>query len=462
MQLLSGGATSAADSPQFPGWPVSRRRVLKWVIGGSASVVCSNQPLHALTPAATPAAAPRVAKAKSIIQVWMWGGPCHLDTFDPKPEAGADYCGAFTTPLATKVAGIRINELLPMIAAQADKFAVLRGMTHDNNAHETASYMMQTGHPAGGRMVFPGVGAVVSLFKGYAAGYQGKIPPYIVLTEPQGRFSESGFLGSRYKPFATGGNPAKTPFAVEGIVAEGITPDRQRSRRELLHRLDSLALAAPDHPTVAAMRRCETEAYDLILGDGAKVFDLSQETPELRDQYGRSTFGQACLMARRLVEIGVPYITINYKGWDTHKQHFQIMRRQLPEMDKGVGTLLADLATRGMLDSTIVWWGGEFGRSPKVMMESPWNGGRNHFGKAFCHMVAGGGFQGGQVVGATNARGEEVTDRPIYPWDLVGSIYELMGIDTEATLPHPLGLAARVTPAKDDKLPTGGRLREIM
>ena len=458
MQLLNGGDASSAAASS--GLPVSRRRVLKWVIGGSASVVCSNHPLHAA--AQTAGAAPRAGKAKSVIQIWMWGGPCHLDTFDPKPEAGADYAGAFLKPLETNVSGMRINELLPVLATHADKFSILRGMTHGINAHETASYVMQTGHPAGGRIVFPSVGAVVSLFKGYAAGYKGKIPPYIVLTEPQGRFSESGFLGSRYKPFATGGNPAKTPFAVEGIVAEGFTEERQRGRRELLHKLDTLGNATPDHPTVAGIRRCETEAYDLILGDGAKIFDLNLEKPELRDQYGRSTFGQACLMARRLVEIGVPYITINYKGWDTHKQHFQIMRRQLPEMDKGVGTLLADLATHGLLDSTIVWWGGEFGRTPKVLNESPWNGGRNHYGKAFCHMVAGGGFKGGQVVGATDARGEEVKERPIYPWDLVGSIYELMGIDTAATLPHPLGLPARVTPGKEEKLESGGRLREIM
>ena len=447
MQLLNSGSTGSF---------VSRRRVLKWVIGGSASVVCSNQPLHGLAAAANESAKPRAGKAKSVIQIWMWGGPCHLDTFDPKPEAGADYAGAFLKPLETNVSGMRINELLPVLATQGDKLAILRGMTHASNGHETASYMMQTGHPAGERVVYPSVGAVVSLFKGTAGGYAGKIPPYIVLTEPQGRFSESGFLGS------TGGNPAKTPFAVEGIVAEGITPEHQRTRRDLLRRLDTLGNVDPTDPAVVASRHCEDEAYDLILGDGAKIFDLNQEKSELRNQYGLSTFGQACLMARRLVEAGVPYITINYKGWDTHKQHFQIMRRQLPEMDKGVGTLISDLAARGLLDSTIVWWGGEFGRTPKVQNESPWNGGRNHYGKAFCHMVAGGGFRGGQVVGATDARGEEVVDRPIYPWDLVGSIYQQMGIDTEAALPHPLGLETRVMPVIDDKMKSGGRLREIM
>ena len=443
------------------GLPISRRLALQYVFGGGVSVLFSNSPLFgaAAPPATTTTPA---ARAKSVIQIWLWGGPCHLDTFDPKPDAGADYCGAFTKPLDTKVAGMRINELLPVLASQADKLAILRGMTHGLNGHETASYVVQTGHPEGGRIVYPSVGAVVSLFKGRASGYKNEIPPYIVLTEPQGRFSEAGFLGTRYKPFATGGNPAKTPFAVEGIVAEGFTDERQRARRELLHHMDTLGNAVPKHPAVAAMRHAEEEAYDLMLGDGAKTFDLNQEKADLRDKYGRSTFGQACLMARRLVEIGVPYITINYKGWDTHKQHFQIMRRQLPEMDKGVGSLIEDLAARSLLDSTIVWWGGEFGRTPKVQNESPWNGGRNHHGKAFCHMLAGGGFSGGHVVGATDARGEEVAERPIYPWDLVGSIYQLMGIDTEATLPHPLGLTARVIPGKDEKLQSGGKLLEIM
>jgi uncharacterized protein (DUF1501 family) len=167
-------------------------------------------------------------------------------------------------------------------------------------------------------------------------------------------------------------------------------------------------------------------------------------------------------MARRLVEHGVPYVTINYKGWDTHKQHFQIMRRKLPELDKGMATLLQDLAARSLLDSTIVWCSGEFGRTPRIQWESPWNGGRGHYGKAFSALVAGGGFKGGQVVGATDARGEEVTDRPVYPGDLIGSFYELLGIDHDAKLPHPEGLPVRVTPSADEGLKLAGRLTEIM
>jgi uncharacterized protein (DUF1501 family) len=167
-------------------------------------------------------------------------------------------------------------------------------------------------------------------------------------------------------------------------------------------------------------------------------------------------------VARRLVERGVPYITINYKGWDTHKQHFQAMNRKLPEMDKGLATLLQDLSDHGLLDSTIVWWSGEFGRTPKILWEAPWNGGRNHFGKVFSAVVAGGGFKGGQVIGASDARGEAVKERPVYPCDLLGSMYELLGIDPNATLPHPQGLVARLTPSAQDEVSSGGRLKEIM
>lgn len=402
------------------------------------------------------------AKAKSVIQIWMWGGPAHLDTFDPKPEAGNDYCGSLSKPIETNIKGIRIGELMPLLAKQADKYSIIRSMTHGVRAHETASYMVQTGRKSGDGQVYPSVGAVVSLFKGYDAGYEGLIPPYIVLTTPQGRFSEAGFLGSRYKPFATGGDPARTPFAVEGVVAQGITRQRQKDRRQLLGGLDTLGRAMGGGGQLAAWRNSQKQAYDLILGDAGKVFDLSEEKDEVRDKYGRNTFGQSCLAARRLVERGVPYVTINYRGWDTHKQHFQAMRRKLPELDAGMSTLLEDLSDRGLLDSTIVWWGGEFGRTPKVQWEAPWNGGRGHYGKVFSAVVAGGGFKGGQVVGASDAKGEEVKERPVYPVDLIGSMYELLGIDRGAKLPHPQGLVVHATPKPGDDVKSGGILKEIM
>jgi len=403
-------------------------------------------------------AAPSGPKAKSVIQIWMWGGPSHLDTFDPKPDAGYDYCGPFDKPIATNVDGIQIGEMLPRLAQQADKYAIIRSMTHGNNSHETASYIVQTGRKPD-RLVYPCVGAVVSLFNGYDHGYKGLVPPYIVLTQPQGRFSEAGFLGPRYKPFATGGDPNQTIFAVEGVVARGISDERQRNRRELLHTLDSLGKAMPENPHFQRLDRCEENAYDLMFGDARKLFDLAEEKDELRERYGRNTFGQSCLMARRLVEHGVPYVTINYKGWDTHKQHFETMRKKLPEMDSGMATLLQDLTDRGLLDSTIIWWSGEFGRGPKVQWEPPWNGGRSHYGKCFSAVVAGGGFKGGRVVGASNEKGTEVAERPVYPEDLIGSMYELLGIDPDGLMPNPRGLQVKVMPSSEEG---GGRLKEIM
>jgi hypothetical protein len=433
---------------------LTRREAIQLGLFGATGLYVANR--FAARPLAAPGA------AKSVIQIWMWGGPAHLDTFDPKPEAGYDYYGALGKPIATNVDGMVICELMPLLAKQADKYSLIRSMTHGINAHETASYAVQTGRRPGDHIVFPSVGAVVSLFKGYNAGYQGLIPPYIVLTEPQGRFSEAGFLGPKFTPFATGGDPAQARFVVEGVVAQNITDDRQRDRRELLRQLTTMGNVANAGASLDAFTKSSEQAYDLILGDAGKVFDLSQEPDTMRDRYGRNTFGQSCLVARRLVERGVPYVTINYQGWDTHKQNFQTMRQKLPQMDQGMASLFQDLSERGLLDSTIVWWGGEFGRTPRVQWEAPWNGGRGHWGQAFCALLAGGGFKGGHVIGSTDARGEEVKTRPVSPADLIGSVYERLGIDAAAKLPHPEGLDVRVMPDTSEGLSAGGRLKEIM
>lgn len=437
---------------------LSRREAMRRGLHGAAAwLATGGMPLSALA-----APQPPKGKARSVIQIWLGGGPSHVDTFDPKPEAGYNYCGPLNKPIRTNVDGITIGELLPLLAKQADKYSIIRSMTHGNNGHETAAYMVQTGRRAGERLVFPCIGAVVSLFKGYDAGYRKLIPPYVVLTELQGRFSEAGFLPARYKPFATGGDPGQSRFVVEGIVAQGVTDAQQRERRQLLQKLDTFGHVLKNDAAIKALAKSQEQAYELILGDGAKLFDLSQEKNDLRERYGRNTFGQSCLMARRLVEYGVPYVTIHYKGWDTHKQHFQTMRRKLPEMDRGMATLLEDLADRKLLETTIVWCCGEFGRTPKVLWEEPWNGGRGHYGQVFSAVVAGGGFKGGHVVGASDAKGEQVKERPVYPADLIGSMYELLGIDTGAKLPHPEGLPVYVTPRGEDGVKMAGRLTEIM
>jgi hypothetical protein len=408
-----------------------------------------------------PAAEPAKVKAKSVIQVFLWGGMSHNDTWDPKPESGADYMGEFAKAIPTNADGVQIGMLFPELAKQADKFSLIRGMTHRNNGHETAAYLMQTGHTPGERLAYPSIGAVFSLFK--SPQYKGLIPPYVVLTRPQGRFSEEGFLGPRFKPFATGGDPSGQRFEVEGIVARGITDDRQKARRELLDKMNTMGHAMDGSPHLAPAEEAKKDAYELILGAGKEVFDLSKEKTELRDRYGKHTFGQECLVARRLVETGVPYVVINYPGgWDTHSNHFATMRRQCPQLDQGLATLLADLKDRGLLDTTLVWCSGEFGRGPKIDWQPPWNGGRNHYGNVFTVLVAGGGFQGGHVVGQSDAKAEEVKDRPVYPVDLLGSIYQLAGIDPNARLPHPMGFDARVLPPPGDKVKSAGLLTEIM
>ncbi len=387
-------------------------------------------------------AASPTARAKAVIQIWMWGGPSHMDIFDPKPEAGYDYCGPLKTPIETNVSGIRIGELLPLLAKQADKYSIIRSMTHGNNGHETASYIVQTGRQPGGRPVYPCVGAVVSLTKGYDAGYKGLIPPYVVLTEPQGRFDEAGFFGPRYKPFATGGNPAQTPFAVEGVVLPGVTDQRQKTRRELLHHLDTLAQALPDDPQVTANTQAENMAYDMILGDGAKVFDLSQEKPGAARplwQHANSasrassrggSSNAAFRMSPSITPAGTRTRKISRPCAGSCRKWTKALRRCCRIWQTAACSTApssggaANLAARR-----------------KSMWEAPWNGGRDHWGKVFSAVLAGGGFKGGQVVGASDAKGEEVKDRPVYPVDLIGSIYAQLGIEPTTKLPNPEGPA---------------------
>jgi uncharacterized protein (DUF1501 family) len=448
---------------------LNRRQLLQCGILGSAGLLLASQWLAAETEPRQASASPpqKPGKAKAVIQIWLGGGPTHLDTFDPKPDAGADYTGPLRGTCPTNVPGIHIGELLPELAKLADKYTLIRSFTHGDNGHETASYLTQTGRNPG-KTVYPAAGAVVTAFKGYDkteqpnSAKENLVPPYVVLTQPQGRFSEAGLMGMKYKPFATGGDPNAARFAVEGIVAPDLSESQQRERRALLARMNTLGNTLPQDAELVIATKSREHAYDLMLGDAGQVFNLNTEDDQLRQRYGRTKFGQSCLAARRLIEQGTKFVTINDGGWDTHKDHFAAMRRKLPDLDRGLATLLADLADRGLLDSTIVWCIGEFGRTPKVASESPWNGGRHHFGAVFSSLVAGGGFQGGRVLGASDARGETVKDRPVYPGDLIGTLYELVGIDPEASLPNPRGDFIRATPGNDEGMPSGGRLTEII
>ncbi|OGV55260.1 MAG: hypothetical protein A2017_09540 [Lentisphaerae bacterium GWF2_44_16] len=452
------------EKNSIPGFALTRREALKLGLWGMAGFFVSDfLSFSIFADALKPVFSG--GKAKSVIQIWLAGGPSHLDTFDPKPGAGYNYCGPYNKPIETNVDGIQICQMLPLLAKQADKYSIIRGMTHGNNGHETAAYMMQTGRKTGGNLVYPGIGALVSYFKGYDGGYKGMLPPYITVTSPLGRFSEAGFIGSRYKSFSTGSDPNRPLFAVEGIISEKIKNDRLASRKALLGKIDTFGSLMASDPAVAELDNFQEQAYSVITGDVGKAFQFTEEKNELRDEYGRNKFGQSCLLARRLVERGVPFVTINDGGWDHHKQIFPELNKRLPVLDKGVATLLRELAERGLLDSTVVYVCGEFGRTPKILWEAPWNGGRGHYGKAFSVLIAGGGFKGGRLLGKTDERGETVTERPVYPWDLNTGILGLLGVSPDAKLPHPQGKDVFASALASGEIPEkerGGILNEIM
>ncbi len=398
---------------------------------------------------------PRRKGARSVIEIWAWGGPSHLDTFDPKPGAGKAYNGGYGA-IPTNVTGIEISEFLPNLAQQMDKFSIIRSMSHGNNGHETAAYLMQTGRLPGGGITYPAIGAVIAMFK--EKEYQGRLPAYIALTGNKGRFSENGLLSDRYRPLATGGNPNAPRFQVDGFTAPGnVTAAEVERRMALAAGLDVFGRSLAGLPELEAFDRAGREAGEIMQGSDAKAFDLNLESKEMRERYGRNVFGQSCLAARRLVEAGVPYITINSSGWDSHKKHFETMKQRTADMDKGFAALLEDLAEKGLLDSTIVWWSGEFGRTPKVDYGEPWNGGRGHHGHCFSAVVAGGGFAGGRVLGESDARGEYPVSRPVSPTDFLWSIYELAGVEPGGKLPNPRGLDLTILPPEAGKT----RIKEL-
>lgn len=391
--------------------------------------------------------------AKSVIELWLWGGPSQLETFDPKPGAPADYNNGLKA-IPTNVPGLAIHEWWPNLAACGHLYSVIRSMTHPHFGHETATYLMQTGRNPGGGDVFPAIGTVTAMMKMRDKTYQGDLPPAVILTTAKGRFSEVGFLGDRYAPLVTGGNPNAARFVVDGIVPPGgLSPAEMARRFDLLKMVDVFGDAARFGDFLSAGE----QARRVIEGSAAKTFDLTQEPPEMRDRYGRTQIGQSLLAARRLVEYGVPYITVNMSGWDSHKRHFETMKNRTAETDRALAALLTDLADRKLLDTTVVWVSGEFGRTTKIDRDPPWNGGRNHYPTCFSALVAGGGFRGGCVVGKSDETASHVVARPVTPVDFLGSIYERCGIDPDGEMPNDVGKKLTILPPQSEH----GRLKEI-
>lgn len=399
-------------------------------------------------------------QAKSVILVYLDGGPSQTDTFDPKPDAGRDIYGNFKEVSVTNVPGIIIGSKLPLLAQMADKYSLIRSMTHGVNGHETGHYAMITGDLSGGDVVYPSYGAVVSYFK--KDSYKGILPPYISITAANNRFNEGGFLGNRFKSFDTGGAPEKTTFEVEGIVNPFISAEKFNQRLQLLNAFENINPYFKTSAYKQAIDSMRQHNISFIFGEAGASFDLSKESKEVRERYGMHRTGQACLTARRLVEAGVPFINVRSTGWDTHKKGFQRLSDMLPELDQALSALIADLDERGLLESTIILCGGEFGRTPRVQWEAPWNGGRAHFGKAFSYLVAGGGFIPGKVIGKTDKTGEEIVERKVYPADLIGTVYLLMGIDPNSTLPHITAGSMPVLPSLGKEGQSNGLLYELI
>ncbi len=392
-------------------------------------------------------------KAKSVILVYLDGGPAQTDTFDPKPNMGRDYHGSYKGVCKTNVEGIEIGEKLPLLAQMADKYSLIRSLTHGSHAHETGHYAMITGDTSGGAVVYPSFGAVISYMK--RDTYKGVLPCYISVTSANSRFNEGGFLGNTYKSFDTGGKPEVAQYEVEGIVNQFVSRERMEQRMAMLGEFERQPMNKQE---IDSLRDINME---FIWGNTREVFNLHNEPDSVRQRYGKSRLGQSCLVARRLVEAGVPFVNVRMTGWDTHKKHFQKMNTMLPQLDKALSALIADLDERGLLESTIVLCGGEFGRTPKILWEAPWNGGRAHFGTVFSYLVAGGGFHGGKVVGKSDKTGEKVAERPVRPCDLIGTVYMLLGIDPYGTLPHASEGNLPILPSLLDTTKEGGLLYEI-
>jgi hypothetical protein len=373
------------------------------------------------------------ARAKSCILLWLDGGPSHLETFDPKPAAPSEVRGPFGT-ISTNVPGVKICELMPRTAQVVDRLSIIRSMTSPLGEHGLANHYLLTGYQPSPALEYPSYGAVVAHERGRPA----TLPPYVSVPDFRS-IAGAGFLGRSYQPFATGGDPAKADFRVRDLdFYPGVTDERMERRRAFLAQLEWFQQAAAGLPPTDPQFE---QAYRLVTSPEAKrAFDLSQEPAAVRAEYGPRTFGQSCLLARRLVERGVPFVTVQFTGWDTHdnlvlrlKEGYtgaQVGVGLIPTFDQAFAALIRDLADRGLLEDTLVVAMGEFGRTPKLNTQ----GGRDHWPRVFSVVLAGGSVPGGQVIGSSDRTGEGVADRPVTPSDLARTIYTLLGVDPDREL----------------------------
>lgn len=374
------------------------------------------------------------ARAKSVILVFLGGGLSHHDSFDMKPDAVEQIRGKYKS-IATNVTGLHVCELLPKTAHVMNKVTLVRSGTHENDHHETATNWVLSGRfgtPFGDH---PAIGAVVA----HETGFDGVVPPYVAVPRNPSftwELGKSVWLGGRCESFKAG-NPNDANYRVRDLAApQSATPEVLERRKSLLAAVDQLADRVKRNDQLETYDEFSRKAAEMVLSPQAQAaFAIDREEPQMRDQYGRNEFGQSALLARRLVENGVRFVTINYGGWDHHGEIFKGLDSKLPEFDQGYSALINDLDQRGLLDDTLVLALGEFGRTPKVNDKA----GRDHWGRAGSMLWAGAGVGRGQVIGATDKNGAFVTDRPIGPADVAWTVYASLGIDPAKELLTPEG-----------------------
>ena len=396
-------------------------------------------------------------KAKACILIWLDGGPSHLETFDPKPDAPAEVRGPMST-IATKLPGIRLSESLPRTAQMLDRLAIIRSMTSPLGEHNFGTHYLMTGYKPTPVLDYPTFGAVVSHVRRPA----GVLPPYIAVPSFRvggSKMSGEGYLPTSNRPFSIGGDPSKPEFQVRDLdFFRGLDLTRLDRRRRFVEALDGFSRSKDRSPAPVTDPDLQ-RAYDLIASEEAKrAFELSAEPQQVRQRYGGKSIGQCCLLARRLVERGVPFVTVNDRGWDTHENLYTRLKEGytgavkpvglVPSLDQALSSLVDDLDQRGMLEETLVVVMGEFGRTPKLNTR----GGRDHWPRVFSVLLAGGGIRGGQVIGQSDAVGEGPSDRPVTPSDLAATIYTLLGIDPKLELHTADGRPVRVAPFEAEPL----------
>jgi hypothetical protein len=436
---------------------VSRRHFLR--VGALSGLGLSLPGLLASRQAA--AAQGKRTKDVNCILIWTLGGTSHHDTFDPKPDAPASVRGEFGT-VATAVPGVRFAEVAPRMAREAKRFGLLRSLNPKNGSHGAADYIMMSGHPFSTTMVYPTFGSIVSQHQGFKT----RMPPFVQLGQWVERVfggGTAGYLGIVHNPFEITADPNVDKFSARDITPPaGVDGDRLARRRGMLGVVDALqqqgearllqeaGLQGPQPTAFASLDKHYQAALNLITApETRRAFEIGREDPRLRDRYGRTRFGQNCLLARRLIEAGVRFVTVSDPSWDTHADNFKSLKNSLmPPVDQAIPELLIDLENRGLLESTLVVWLTDFGRTPKINSAS----GRDHWASAGFAIMAGAGIPGGSVVGRTDAEGGVPTDAEYFPEDVAATIYTKLGI--------PLDLITYTPDNRPIKLNDGRAIRE--